>query len=373
MGSASKGNRKIRYAVIGQGYISQAAVLPAFEHAAENSELVALFSEDPEKLKTLGEKYHVRYTGNYAEYDHLLASGRVDAVYIALPNNLHREYTERAARAGVHVLCEKPMAVTEEDCEAMIRATREAGVKLMTAYRLHFEEANLKAIECVRSGKLGEARFFDSVFSQQVKEGDFRLQQHLGGGTLYDIGVYCINAARCIFQDEPTQAIATVAKCDERRFREVPEMTSAILRFPGERLATFTCSFGAASVSSYRVVGTKGELRLEPAYELADELVQYLTVNGKTKEHKYRKRDQFAPELLYFSRCILEHLEPEPSGIEGLADVRVIRALLRSAESGQPVQLDKFEKRDRPDLSLKIKCPPVKMPKLIHASPPSGK
>jgi len=373
MASVSKAERKVRYAVIGQGYISQAAVLPAFEHAQENSELVAIFSNDPIKLEKLGEKYKVPYTGSYDDYDRFLGDGGADAVYIALPNSLHCEYTLRAARARVHVLCEKPMALTEEECQSMIHATQEAGVKLMVAYRLHFEEANLKAAEIARSGQLGAVRFFESVFTQQVKEGDIRLQRDLGGGTLYDVGVYCINAARSVFQEEPIEAIALASNGGEPRFREVDELTSAILRFPGDRIAAFTCSFGATPISSYRVVGTQGELRVEPAYELADDLVHYLTLNEKTQEHKYRRRDQFAPELVYFSSCILGNREPEPSGIEGLADVRVISALLRSAQSHQPVQLEPFEKRHRPDLSQQMRVPPVKRPDLIHASPPSGK
>src|SRR5689334_7091572 len=156
----SKEAKKIRYAVVGLGHIAQVAVLPAFAHA-ENSELAALVSDDPEKRAKLGRKYKVK-AFSYAEYDDCLRSGRVDAVYIALPNHLHREYSERAARAGVHVLCEKPMAVTARDCEAMIRAARKNRVKLMIAYRLHFERANLEAAKIARSGRLGELRFFSS-------------------------------------------------------------------------------------------------------------------------------------------------------------------------------------------------------------------
>src|SRR5919109_4884539 len=144
--SSSSQSPKIRYAVVGLGHIAQVAVLPAFAHAG-NSELTALVSDDPEKLEKLGRKYRVKNRYSYAEYDECLAGGEVDAVYIALPNHLHREYSERAARAGVHILCEKPMAVTEEDCLSMIRVAEENQVKLMIAYRLHFEEANLKAID----------------------------------------------------------------------------------------------------------------------------------------------------------------------------------------------------------------------------------
>jgi predicted dehydrogenase len=327
--SASAGNHKVRYAVVGLGYIAQIAVLPAFAKA-KNAEFVALVSDDPKKLAKLGKKYNVPFRYSYDEYDACLCSGEVDAVYIALPNNLHREYTVRACRAQVHVLCEKPMAVTESDCEAMIAAAKEKRTRLMIAYRLHFEEANMKAVEIARSGKLGNLRAFNSLFTMQVKEGDIRLQKDLGGGTLYDIGIYCINAARYIFQAEPLEVFAWSTNNGEKRFEEVDEMTSAILRFPDERLASFTSSFGASDVSAYQIVGSEGDLRVDPAYEFAGDLKHQLTIKGKTRERTFSKRDQFAPELLYFSDCVINGEEPEPSGREGLADVRIIRARWRA-------------------------------------------
>ena len=162
----------IRYAVVGLGYISQNAVLPAFAHARRNSRLAALVSDDPVKLKTLSKKYHVKGTYSYDQYDDCLR--HVDAVYIALPNSMHAEYTIRAANAGVHVLCEKPMAVTVDECQRMIDACDEASVKLMIAYRLHFEQINLTAIDLVRRGRIGDPKFFNSSFSMQVRPGDIR-------------------------------------------------------------------------------------------------------------------------------------------------------------------------------------------------------
>jgi predicted dehydrogenase len=364
--------QKVRYAVVGLGHIAQVAVLPAFAHA-QNSELAALVSDDPEKLEKLGRRYKVKARFSYDRFDECLHSGVVDAVYIALPNHLHREYTERAARAGVHVLVEKPMAVTEEDCLAMIRATEENGVKLMVAYRLHFEEANLKAIDLVQGGRLGDVRLFDSVFTMTVKEGDIRLNpRELGGGTLYDIGIYCINAVRNLFGAEPMEVVAFSANNGDSRFFQCEEMTSAILRFPGrERLASFTCSFNAADVSTYQVVGTKGNLVMDPAYEYAEELKQRLTINGRTRERTFPKRDQFAPELVSFSECILTGATPEPSGVEGLADVRIIRALYRSADTGRPVTLEPFSKEDRPSLDQALTRPPVRKPELVNAESPS--
>ena len=189
-------------------------------------------------------------------------------MYIALPNNMHCDYVTRAAKAGVHVLCEKPMAVTEQECRQMIRAVERARTQLMVAYRLHLEEANVKAVEIARSGKLGKLRMFNSLFSLQVREGDIRVRRKMGGGSLYDIGVYCINAARYLFQDNPVEVSAFSVKGTDRRFREVDEMSGALLRFPGDRLASFICSFGAADVSSYEVIGTKGRLQVDPAYRI---------------------------------------------------------------------------------------------------------
>jgi glucose-fructose oxidoreductase len=357
---------KIRYAVVGLGHIAQVAVLPAFAHARRNSELTALVSDDPAKHEKLRFKYNVQHTYSYDDYDDCLRSGAIDAVYIALPNNLHCEFSVRAAQAGIHVLCEKPMAVTEQECERMISAAAKARVKLMIAYRLHFEKANLKAIEIVRSGRLGEPRFFSSVFAMQVKHDNIRLKRELGGGTLYDIGVYCINASRCLFRAEPSEVFAFSLAGRDPRFSEVDEMTGALLRFPEERLASFTCSFGAADVSAYELVGTEGELRVEPAYEYVGELKHRLTVKGKTRERTFSSRDQFAPELIYFSNCIIDNVEPEPSGEEGLADVRVIRALYHSAEIGGPVELESLIKRQRPGMEQEITRPPVEKPELVN-------
>ncbi len=364
---------KVRYAVVGLGYIAQIAVLPAFAHAQENSELTALVSGDPEKLERLGRKYRVKRRYGYDEFDAMLEAKVADAVYIALPNDRHREYAERAARAGFHVLCEKPMAVTEADCEAMMQAAERYGVKLMIAYRLHFEEANLKAIDLVQNGQLGDPRLFSSVFTQQVKAGDIRLRSpEQGGGTLYDIGIYCINAVRSLFGDEPTEVFAVSGNNGDSRFAHSDEATTAFLRFPGERLASFTCSFGAADVSSYQVVGTDGNLIMNPAYDYAGALSQRVTVCGRTRERKFERRDQFAPELVAFSECVLTGAEPEPSGREGLADVRVIRALLQSAANGELIQLPPFQKELRPTLDQLITKPPVRKPTLVNAAPPTA-
>jgi glucose-fructose oxidoreductase len=349
--------KKIRYAVAGLGHIAQVAVLPAFAQA-ENSELAALITGEPEKARELSEKYGVLGYPYYG-FEDALREQRVDAVFITLPNTMHREYTERAAAVGVHVLCEKPMATTEEDCRAMILACADADVRLMVAYRLHFASAHVRAVELAKDGKLGELRYFNSLFAMQVADDNIRVEREMGGGPLFDIGIYCINAARYLFQDEPLEVSATTAAGDDPRFDEVEEMASVAMRFPGERLASFTCSFGSVDMDQLDLVGTKGALHIEPAYEYAGELKWKLKIEADESERTFPASDQFAAEIIYFSDCILHGRKPEPSGLEGLADVRIIHAILESARDGRTVPVHAVHRDERPSRRQEIRRPPV--------------
>src|SRR5687768_10385794 len=362
--------RRIRYAVVGLGHIAQVAVLPAFAHARRNSELVAVVSGDRTKRREMAKRYRLDRTFTYDEFDECLEV--VDAVYIALPNSMHAEYTVRAARAGVHVLCEKPMAVTIQECRQMIAACRKANVKLMIAYRLHFEALNLSAIEVARRGDLGELKYFNSSFSMIVRRGDIRTKRAFGGGSLYDIGVYCINAARNLFRAEPTQVSAVSINSGLASLSEIDETTAATLRFGNDRLATFVTSFHAADVASYRIVGTKGDLHAQPAFEYAEGLEYTLTREGKKTKKSVGKRDQFAPQLLYFSDCIINGRKPEPSGEEGLQDVRIVQAIYKSAKTGKPVSLPPGPKDARPTGRQRITRPGVRKPKLVKVQSASG-
>jgi predicted dehydrogenase len=364
-------SEKVRFGVIGLGHIAQVAVLPAFKHATERCELVALASSDQKKLSELSKHYEIENSASYDDFERVFEIAGVNAAYIAVPNSLHREFTERCARAGIHVLCEKPMAMTSKDCEAMILACDENGVLLMTAYRLHFESANLRAIESAQSGEIGELLFFSSTFGHEVRAGDIRTQAELGGGALFDLGVYCVNAARNLFGEEPEEVFGVQAFGRDPRFEDVDQMTSALVRFSNGRIAQFTASQSSADVSEYRLVGTKGELRLDPAYEYYDELKYTLTVDGKTKVQEFPKSDQFAPELLHFADCILNDRDPEPSGEEGLADVRVLEAIAESARSSEPVKLAPFTRSRRPGRELEQRKPAVRRPKVVRAPSPS--
>lgn len=370
----SKPKEKIRYAVVGLGYIAQIAVLPAFRNARSNSSLVALVSGDKEKLKRLGEKYHVEKCYLYSELEDCLKRGEVDAIYIATPNFYHRNIMETAAKYGVHVLCEKPMAVTTEDCLSMINEAQKNNILLMIAYRLHFESANLEAIKIAQSKRIGDLKVFNSVFTMQVKDhNNIRLEEvEKGGGPLYDIGIYCINAARYLFKSEPIEVFAMTANSKDSRFKKVDELVSCIMKFPEGKLATFSISFGAFPSADYDLIGTKGRVRLEKGYEYAKTMTLKIYEEKKVISKKYPKRDQFAPELIYFSDCIQRKKKPEPSGEEGLADVKIIEALLLSIDLGAPITLDEINKKSRPSENQKITRPSFIKPRLFNVVGPGG-
>jgi len=330
--------RRVRYAVVGLGHIAQAAVLPAFSGAAANSELTAVVSSDPAKRQAIAAQYGVAASFSYDDYDTCLQS--VDAVYLTLPNRLHAEYGIRAAAANVHVLCEKPLAVTIDECRRMIAAARDHRVKLMVAYRLHFEELTHAVQQLVHAGRIGDPRFFTSSFAFSMSEGNSRTEPlSSGGGTLYDIGVYCINAARHLFKSEPTEVLALESHGGAAHLARIDESTAAILRFDGGRLASFITSFNTAGVGWYEIVGTRGRIRVDPAFTYREALAYELTVDGQTEQHRADHRDQFADQLRHFSDCVLQGREPESPGEEGLRDVAVIAALLESAKSGSTIRL----------------------------------
>lgn len=365
-------SKRIRYGVVGAGWFGQAAVLPAFANAKENSELAAIVSGDAEKRAALSAEYGVP-AYPLERYEEVLASGKVDAVYLVSPNSVHKDQTILAARHRVHVLSEKPLADTAVAAEEAIAACDRAGVLLMVAYRLHFEKGNLNAIDAIRKGTIGEPRVMVSTFTQQVDPDNSRLDANLGGHPLLDVGIYCVNAARYLFRAEPVEVTAFVATGPDPRFKEVPEMVSAVLRFPNERLATFVCGFGEAKTSAYQVLGTKGDLCLDPAFAHKGERVITVTVDGKSKETKFPDGDQIAPEIVYFSDCLVKGRRPEPDGREGLIDLWIIEAIKASAQKGMAVPLQPFPEKPRPDKGQQITKPPKESePELVNAAPPGG-
>lgn len=326
----------IKYAVVGAGWISQQAFLPGVGQSG-NSRVTAIVTGDRDKAARLANFHGIGQVVGYDGYDDLLRGADVDAVYIALPNHLHADYAIRAARAGKHILVEKPLATSEQDALAMIAAARDAGVFLMTAYRLHNEPGTVAVLEQIRNNAIGRPLFFQSVFSFQAAQGNHRLKAASWGGPLQDIGVYCVNAARHIFAEEPIEAMAMVHRSnDDPRFREVEASVAAMLRFPSGGLAQFVASFGAADVDAYRVVGTTGDLELDPGFRFETATKLRLRRDGDVREIQFPQIDHFGAQVQYFSDCIKAGTPPKADGEEGLADLRALVAIEAAALSGQP-------------------------------------
>jgi glucose-fructose oxidoreductase len=205
----------------------------------------------------------------------------------------------------------------------------------------------------------------------QVEPDNIRTDLSLGGGPLEDIGIYCLNAARYLFKAEPEEVMAVSIKGKDRRFKKIPEAVSATLRFPGERLATFVCGFGETKASEYRVICTEGVLSMDPAFTWQDDIVQTITQKKKEKVKIFKHRNQIAAEIVYFADCVLGGKEPEPSGREGLLDVRIIEALRQSYAKNRPIKLKPLPKASRPNASQGIHRRPSKKPKAVKAPPPS--
>jgi predicted dehydrogenase len=292
-------------------------------------------------------------------------------VYVAVPNDMHAEMTLIAARHGIHVLCEKPMAPTEAECMQMIRACEQRGVKLMIAYRLHFQSANLVAIEIARGGELGDPRVFSSTFSLQVREGNVRVQARRGAGPLFDIGIYCVNAARYLFRAEPAEVMALKLTGRDPRFAAVDEAYAVTMRFPHERVAQFTCSFGAFDRAHYEVIGTDGMLTLDNAYDYTADMHMHILGKHGEKTRTFDRGDQIAAEIEYFARCIRDDVDPEPSGWEGLADVRILQSIQQSTRFGRAVPIDPILRPRRPYLGQEIAVDAHPEPPLVDVVQPS--
>jgi predicted dehydrogenase len=351
--------KKIRYAVVGNGWISQEAFLPGVNQTG-NSEVVAIVSGHREKAEKIATFHGIAKIYDYTEYDVLLKSGSIDAVYIALPNSMHADYAIRAAKAGIHVLVEKPLATSIAESEAMIVAAAKAGTFLSSAYRLHTDEATLKLYNLIRSGAIGDPRHFISSFSFQIGAGNHRLLAKHWGGALQDIGVYCINSARHVFASEPVEVAAMDSLGhDDERFNEVPATVSSLMRFPGGRIASFTCSFGADVTDTYTIVGSTGQITLTNPYRFEVPRSFELRRDGKVERFDFPLTDNFSGQTAYFSDCILNGTKPEPDGEDGLADMMVMLAIEEASRTGQSQKLSITPRPSYASLPQLRSFPPV--------------
>ncbi len=334
--------KQIGYAVAGLGDLAQNGVVPAFARAGENSRLVAIIASDRAQAQAVAQPFRAA-AYQLDEFRQCLQREDVNAVYLALPNSMRCDYAVEAARAGVHVLCERPMAVMADECRRMIRTAQTNHVKMMIAYRLQFHPAHAKALELVRGGAIGRPKTIGAEYTTRIEDPeDPRLQRRLGGGTMYDLGVMCIHAARTLFGTEPAQVMAMTARTSRRYGGDVDEGTVALIRFPDEGLAHLHTSFGEEPAGALRIFGEDGWIALGHAYRHDVAVTLDLCRLRHRETLTFEPTDQFAAEISYFSNCILQDRAPEPSGIEGLQDVRLVEAIYRSARDGRPVTLPRL-------------------------------
>jgi predicted dehydrogenase len=363
--------RRVRYAVVGLGDIAQEAMLPGIAHTG-NSELAALVTGDREKARRVGELYGISATYDYDEFDRLLASGTIDAIYLSTPNWRHAEFVLPALKAGIHVLVEKPMEISSEKCREIIEVQKASTARLMVAYRLHFEPATLDMIEQIRRGDLGEVMLFTSCFTQMVDPANHRIGNGVQAGPLFDMGPYPINAARYVFGAEPTEVVSAVGVSHRSDTSGFDDTVAVTLRFPGDRLAQFIVGYGANPIDSYDVIGAKGSIHMNPAYMFGMSLEQDVTIGETTSHHSFKSTDQFGGQMKYFSDCILHDRDPEPDAEEGYADVRVIEGILRAIKSGHAEPLDPFVRSRRIDLAQVETLPAKKTPEIVRVSNPGA-
>jgi predicted dehydrogenase len=360
--------KKIRYGFVALGDIAQESMLPAVEHTG-NSAIGALVTDDPVKAGRLAERYSVQHTYNYEQFPKMLASGNIDAVYIATPNWRHAEFVLPALAAGIHVLVEKPLEIDTARCQQILDAQRAAKAKLMVAYRLHFEPATVAAIERVRSGELGQVHLFTSTFAQMVDPANHRAKTEVAGPVL-DMGPYPVNAVRNLFGAEPTEVFAFGSRHANSGLGDFDDTVTVTLRFPEGRLAQFVVSYYGNAIDTYTMLGTKGSLQVQPGYIYGKSLEHSLTIGEKKDNITYKNTDHFGGEMKYFSDCILHEIDPEPDAEEGLADVRVLEAIQRSLKTGEVQTLPPFVRSKHIDPDQVVRLGALKPPEPVHASSP---
>jgi len=336
-------SKPVGYAVIGLGGFAQRAILPGFKHS-KKGRLVALVSGDKLKAKRLAAKFGAGAFYTYDELPACLSDPQVEAVYIATNNGSHARYAVQAANAAKHVLCEKPMANSVEECRQMLAACRTSDVRLMIAYRKYFEPSSLELKKLYKSGKLGRLKYIHSAFgiflSPVLERGSWHLDPNLsGGGSLPDVGVYCLNTIRWLVGEEPHAVSAYQWAADPKRFSEVDENIAFRLDFPSGIVAQCTSSFQAAESSFLQVHGEKGWACLNPAFQYDLERCLYGEIGGRWFETKFKVIDELALEIDALADAVRRRRDPEPNGVEGMRDMAVMEAIYQSAREGRTVSI----------------------------------
>jgi predicted dehydrogenase len=330
--------RKIGFALCGLGGLSTGQLAPALQKT-QHCRLAGIVTGTPAKAAAWKAKYGIpdKNVYNYETMTRMGDNPDIDVVYVVTPNARHAELTLKAAQAGKHVLSEKPMEVSVEQCQKMIDACRAANRMLAIGYRNRFEPHTIECIRLAREKVFGPVKSIEAAFGFIIGDpAQWRLKRALsGGGALMDVGIYALQTARYISGLEPLEVSATETKTDPVKFKEVDEAMAFQLTFPGGVTASCRTSFNSGSLGSYTVQAEKGWFGLAPAYP-------YSGVRGRRSDGQAIDMpdvDQFAAEMDDFSLCILSNKPTIVPGEEGLRDVKIMMAIYEAARTGKPVKL----------------------------------
>jgi len=325
--------RPLRFGILSTANIARTKVVPGMRKASR-CEVVAVGSRDLAAAQAFARDLGIARA--HGSYEALLADPDVDAVYIPLPNHLHRDWTIAAAQAGKHVLCEKPLALSAADAERMVEACERAGVRLMEAfmYRLHPSwQAVSELVEGGRIGSLVSVQSWFSYFNDDPE--NIRNVLGMGGGALHDIGCYSVNLSRLLFRSEPVRIEASVRRDP---VSGVDILTSALLEFPGGGTATFTCTTRAETDQRVHVYGTAGRISIGIPFNIPPDRPThiYLTHGGDppvspaTETITFETADPYSAEAASFAAAILEGGPTPVPPQDAVANLRVIEQLFRA-------------------------------------------
>ena len=335
-------SKKVGFAVVGLGAIAQGSVLPAFANC-KRAKLVALVGSDSKKNAELAQKFHAKTHYRSDQYADCLSDSEISAVYIATPPGVHAGLTIRAAQAGKHVLCEKPLAANLTDSASMVEACRRNGVLLMTAYRKFYEPSALYLKQLIQGGDLGRIDVIHTAFSE-LHVPDVSLPWMLdskmaGGGPLMDLGVYCVNTTRWLVEENPVEVSAKSWVHDTVRFWDVEQGISFRLQFPSGLVVQGSSSYGAVLSSFIFVQGTKGWLSLSPAFPFDEARLLTGKIGKRQITRKFKVTDEFAPELDAFATAIQNKHSVEGDGVQGHRDMIILDAIYEAAKTQQSVAI----------------------------------
>ena len=344
---------RLGVAVVGIGHLTLEQIMPGFA-AAKNVRCAALVSGHRPKALAVAAQYGVpaKSVYDYEGFDAIRNDPDVHIVYIVLPNAMHAEFTERAAAAGKHVLCEKPMAASVAQAERMVKACRDAGRKLMIAYRLQYNATHRSLVAMVRDKTLGDLRMIEAVNGQHdAAPGQWRqIKAMAGGGSLPDVGLYCLNAFRYITGEEPVAVTAQLTQPKgDVRFREVEDLATFTLRFPSGVLAVGSSGYSTYNSRRLRAMASDGWIGLDPAFAYANLVMRIGRKAGEAdavESRVFEPRNQFAVEMDHFADAILQDREPHTPGEEGLQDQKILAALYEAAAGGGTVTMPLVTKTD---------------------------